>query len=160
MNLNFYQPDNNNYLENLRNTLNDQINKLDQLRNVSLNVASNNPNNQNVQPLQPQRYYLDCGVKEDWEEFLKLNYNITETQIFEDYRLFLQAKTELHEDANKEKLEQMKSKLAPKQLKEERMKQYASNNTNANNQLPNANSQQTLEKSNNNNQNKGGKHVR
>ena len=122
MNLNFYQPDNNNYLENLRNTLNDQINKLDQLRNVSLNAASNNPNNQNVQPLQPQRYYLDCGVKEDWEEFLKLNYNITETQIFEDYRLFLQAKAELHEDANKEKLEQMKSKLAPKQLKEERMK--------------------------------------
>ena len=113
MNLNFYQPDNNNYLESLRNTLTDQINKLDQLKNINTNTLQQNIN---TQTNQPQRYYLDCGIKEDWQEFLKLNYGITETQIFEDYKLFLQAKAELHEDKNKEKLEIMKNKLSKKDI--------------------------------------------
>lgn len=151
MNLNFYQPDNNNYLENLRNTLNDQINKLDQLRNVS-NQAYQPNNNQTNNP-QPQRYYLDCGIKEDWQQFLKLNYGITENQIFEDYKLFLQAKAELHEDANKEKLEAMKNKLASKQ-KEPKIRNV--NDTSANsNQSINRNNKQSTEISKNINTNKG-----
>lgn len=113
MNLNFYQPDgsNNSYLESLRNALNDQMNKLDQLKNISL--GQNNIPAKVNQPLQPQRYYLDCGLKEDWDEFLKVNYGITEKLIFEDYRLFLQAKAELHQDTDKERLEAMKNKLRP-----------------------------------------------
>ena len=80
MNLNFYQPENNSYLENLRATLNDQLTKLDQLKNTTLNTLT--PQQNVTQPLQPQRYYLDCGIKEDWQEFLRLNYGITENQIF------------------------------------------------------------------------------
>lgn len=110
MNLNFYQPENNSYLQNLRNTLDEQIGKLDQLKNLTL------PNN-NVpkvsQPLQQQRYYLDCGLKEDWDEFLRINYNLTENQIFNDYRLFLQAKAEVHKDEDQAKLEAMKDKIRP-----------------------------------------------
>ena len=138
-------------MENLRNTLNDQINKLDQLRNVS-NQAYQPNNNQTNNP-QPQRYYLDCGVKEDWQQFLKLNYGITENQIFEDYKLFLQAKAELHEDANKEKLEAMKNKLASKQ-KEPKIRNV--NDTSANsNQSINRNNKQSTEISKNINTNKG-----
>lgn len=152
MNLNFYQPDNNSYLESLRNTLNDQINKLDQLRNINTNISQ--PTN-HVTTNQPQRYYLDCGIKEDWQEFLKLNYDITEAQIFEDYKLFLQAKTELHEDANKEKLKAMKNKLAPKKIKEERIAQYGNNSSNGSNQSSIRNNKQSMEPIKNNNQNKG-----
>ena len=112
MNLNFYQPENNSYLESLRNNLNEQIAKLDQLRNISLNQKPNAVTTEISN--QPKRYYLDCGIKADWDEFLKLNYGLTETQIFDDYRLFLQAKTELSKDADKEKLEAMKNKLKPK----------------------------------------------
>ena len=150
MNLNFYQPDNNNYLENLRNTLNDQIAKLDQLRNVSLNPSGGGQNTNNTkvnQPLQPQRYYLDCGIKEDWEEFLKLNYGITEAQIFDDYRLFLQAKLELSQDNDKEKLEAMKNKLKPKQ-QQKGHKVNVPNNTNANVSSANINSKQSMEQHN------------
>ena len=113
MNLNFYQPDgsNNNYIEGLRNALNDQMAKLDQLRNVNFNQS--NQQTKVNQPLQPQRYYLDCGIKEDWDEFLRINYAITEAQIFEDYRLYLQAKAEIDKDNNKQKLEAMKNKLRP-----------------------------------------------
>lgn len=48
---------------------------------------------QNIQQ-QEQPYYLFCGNKTDWDEFLMLNYNITEQNIFDDYKLFLQAKQE------------------------------------------------------------------
>lgn len=151
MNLNFYQPDNNNYLESLRNTLNDQINKLDQLRNVSNQVYQ--PNNNQTNNSQPQRYYLDCGVKEDWQQFLKLNYGITENQIFEDYKLFLQAKAELHEDANKEKLEAMKNKLTSKQ-KENKIRNVDDPSSNSNQPI-NRNNKQSNEVNKNINTSKG-----
>lgn len=110
MNLNFYNPNTMGSLESLQSNLEEQINKLQNLRNL--------PNNINIQKAPPQlseqRYYLDCGNKEDWVEFLKLNYNLTEKQIFDDYKLFLQAKAELAEDNNKEKLEAMKQKISPR----------------------------------------------
>ena len=68
-----------------------------------------------LKKLDEKRYYLDCGNKEDWEQFLKVNYDITEKQIFDDYKLFLQAKAELNEDANREKLDKMKQKLTNKE---------------------------------------------
>lgn len=183
MNLNFYSPHNAGSLENLQTALQDQITKLNQIRNMDLSQA------QVQQPLQPQRYYLDCGCKEDWEEFLKINYNITEDQIFEDYRLFLQAKAELHEDRNKEKLQSMKDKIAsPKTLDKgkmetqpqvipqqnvhqnlpinqqvsiQNMEQVNASNIPTNfNQNINANNGRQLEKNTNNNENKGVKHVR
>ena len=158
MNLNFYQPGNNDYLENLRNTLNDNLNKLDQLRNINLSAMQPQQQPSVSQPLQPQRYYLDCGVKEEWEEFLKINYNISEQQIFDDYRLFLQAKSELKETANKEKLEIMKQRIAPEtKIKE---KGNVGNNTNVANQSFNGNSKQSMENNNNNVQNKGVKYAR
>lgn len=140
MNLNFYQPENGNYLENLRNNLNEQIAKLDQLKNISLNQNQPKVN----QPLQPQRYYLDCGIKEDWEEFLKLNYGITEAQIFEDYRLFLQAKVELSKDTDKEKLEAMKNKLKPKQKGKVNVPNTGNNSV----QRPIINNKQSMEQHN------------
>ena len=110
MNLNFYNPNTVGSLESLQSNLEEQINKLQNLRNLPTNV-----NVQKAQaPLPEQRYYLDCGNKEDWVEFLRLNYNLTEKQIFDDYKLFLQAKAELAEDSNKEKLEAMKQKISPR----------------------------------------------
>ena len=148
MNLNFYNPNNANNLESLQSALQEQINKLDQLRNMSLKPQVN-------QPLQEQRYYVDCGKKEEWDQFLKLNYGITEEQIFSDYRLFLQAKEELNQDTNKEKLEEMKRKIAPKRIKEN-----ASNIATANNQPPNVINTERLEEDNKRNENKGVKYVR
>lgn len=149
MNLNFYNPNMNNNLENLQNTLQDQIAKLDQLKNISLNR-----NAQVQSPLQEQRYYLDCGKKEDWDEFLKINYGITETQIFDDYRLFLQAKIEINESQDKEKLELMKQKIKPSNVKKE------INDTNTTNQSSLAINKHKLEQNTNNNENKGAKYVR
>lgn len=110
MNLNFYNPSHANSLEGLQNSLQEQIAKLNELKSVQIQ-GMNPPKIQ--QPLQEQRYYLDCGNKQDWTEFLRINYGLTETQIFDDYKLFLQAKAELNEDNNKEKLEAMKQKLSP-----------------------------------------------
>ena len=56
--------------------------------------------------------------------------------------------------------EQMKNKLAPKQIKQERMNRYANNNTNADVQSSNGDTKQTLEKVNSNTQNKGARNVR
>ena len=89
------------------------------------------------------------------DQFLKLNYGITEEQIFSDYRLFLQAKEELSQDTNKEKLEEMKRKIAPKRIKEN-----ASNIAAANNQPPNVINTERLEEENKRNENKGVKYVR
>lgn len=105
MNLNFYNPSNSASLENLQMSLQEQIEKLDQLRNLDFNQ----PRRQ--QP-PPQRYYLDCGNQADWEQFLNINYGITEAQIFEEYRLFLQAKAELSQSQDKERLEEMKKKIS------------------------------------------------
>lgn len=105
MNLNFYNPSNSASLENLQMSLQEQIEKLDQLRNLDFNQS------RRQQP-PPQRYYLDCGNQADWEQFLNINYGITEAQIFEDYRLFLQAKAELSQSQDKERLEEMKKKIS------------------------------------------------
>lgn len=135
MNLNFYHPNTTSSLENLQSTLQDQLTKLDQLSKLDLTPKSPQP----IQP-QQQRYYLDCGLKEEWDQFLKLNYGITENQIFEDYRLFLQAKAELNEDKNKEKLEDMKRRLStPK----EAGKTNISSNPQPNYQQPIPNEQMT-----------------
>ena len=124
MNLNFYNPNNLGNLQDLQSNLQEQINKLNELKN--LNITQ--PNQVIQQPLQPQRYYLDCGNKEDWNEFLRINYNLTEAQIFDDYKLFLQAKAELNEDTNKEKLEEMKQKIQPRRKeKGNDTTQYVSN---------------------------------
>lgn len=105
MNLNFYNPSNSASLENLQMSLQEQIEKLDQLRNLDFNQPRR-------QQLPPQRYYLDCGNQADWEQFLNINYGITEAQIFEEYRLFLQAKAELSQSQDKERLEEMKKKIS------------------------------------------------
>lgn len=110
MNLNFYNP-NATTLESLQNSLQEQFNKLNELKSIQIGQQSA-PKIQ--QPLQEQRYLVDCGNKEDWNEFLRLNYNLTEREMFDDYKLFLQAKAELSEDNNKEKLEAMKQKIAPR----------------------------------------------
>ena len=116
MNLNFYNPQTNG-LEELQRSLQDQLVKLDELKKVQNIITNPAPVvNPNPRPqLDEKRYYLDCGNKEDWEQFLKVNYDITEKQIFDDYKLFLQAKAELNEDANREKLDKMKQKLTNKE---------------------------------------------
>ena len=55
-----------------------------QLKNLQQNIQNQfAPQNQTQQP-----YYLYCGNKNDWDEFLMLNYGITERNIFDDYKLF------------------------------------------------------------------------
>lgn len=167
MNLNFYSPNHAGNLESLQTALQDQITKLDQIRNIHLSNY-NKPQNQNTQQspnLNPQRYYVDCGIKEDWDEFLRIHYNLTEKQIFEDYMLFLQAKAEIYEDANKEKLETMKKKLiAPDTSKEYKIESTVnekskvtdgSNNTNNSYKGHISNNGQKLEKNMQNNENRG-----
>ena len=173
MNLNFYNPHHTSNLESLHNALQEQATKLDQLRNIDFNNA------RIAQPIQEQRYYVDCGKKEEWDAFLRLNYNLTETQIFDDYRLFLQAKAELHQDTNKEKLEAMKKKLSspnqiassnslktqanipPTPMNQLNMENINANNTsNAYNQPINEVNANRLEKNTRNNENKGVKYVR
>ena len=127
MNLNFYNPSHATSLEGLQNSLQEQIARLNELKSVQIQ-GMNPPKVQ--QPLQEQRYYLDCGNKQDWVEFLRINYNLTETQIFDDYKLFLQAKAELNEDNNKEKLEAMKQKLAPNRKEEQHIMQVVNNDSN------------------------------
>lgn len=71
-------------------------------------AQQNTPNN-NQQP-----YYLFCGNKNDWDEFLMLNYGITEQSIFNDYKLFLQAKQELLEEQGQNKIDTMKDRIKNK----------------------------------------------
>lgn len=120
MNLNFYpnnynqQPmnpyfnllgiDNNKVLQNFQQTAENQLQNLQQ--NIQNQFA---PQNQTQQP-----YYLYCGNKNDWDEFLMLNYGITERNIFDDYKLFLQAKQELVEEQGQNKINTMKDKLKNK----------------------------------------------
>ena len=122
MNLNFYP---NNYgqqpINPYLNMLGVDANKLmqtfqqsaeSQLQNLQQNIQSQfMPQNQN-QPQQP--YYLYCGNKNDWDEFLMLNYGMTEKNIFDDYKLFLQAKQELVEEQGQNKINTMKDKLKNK----------------------------------------------
>lgn len=122
MNLNFYP---NNYgqqpINPYFNMLGVDTNKLmqtfqqsaeSQLQNLQQNIQNQfMPQNQN-QPQQP--YYLYCGNKNDWDEFLMLNYGMTEKNIFDDYKLFLQAKQELVEEQGQNKINTMKDKLKNK----------------------------------------------
>ena len=119
-------------LESLQNNLDEQIAKLNELRSFK-------PAPQKVVQ-ETTRYYLDCGNKKDWIEFLNIHYNLTEEQMFDDYKLFLQAKAEVFETNNKEKLEAMKEKLLltkPKTIKSEhgnRMDTRTDNTANNNKQ--------------------------
>lgn len=69
-----------------------------------------NNTQQNVQSCK-KPYYLYCGDKKDWDEFLQLNYGITEQIIFDDYKLFLQAKQELMEEQGQNKINNMKDRI-------------------------------------------------
>jgi len=153
MNLNFYNPNNQNYLESLQQSINDYTNKLNQLKDITLGNSAPQPAG-----LNPKHYYLDCGIKDDWDEFLRINYNLNENQIFEDYKLFLQAKVELHEDTDKEKLEAMKKKLSSSSR--EKIKENASNTTNTPIKHVSDIHKATMEQNTNSNQGKGDKHVR
>lgn len=121
MNLNFYpnnytqQPtnpylnvlgiDSNRVLQNFQQTAENQ------LQNLQQNIQSQfMPQNQNAQ----QPYYLYCGNKNDWDEFLILNYGMTEKNMFDDYKLFLQAKQEILEEQGQNKINTMKDKLKNK----------------------------------------------
>lgn len=119
MNLNIYGHTSSNNLQDLENSIKANLEKLNQLKLMSGSQPSLPQQIQPVsqqdfaqpQQLQPQRYYLDCGIKDDWDEFLKLNYGITEKDIFDDYRLFLQAKQEILSEQGKSKLEDMKQRI-------------------------------------------------
>lgn len=116
MNLNIYGQGSNT-IQDLEANLKSQYEKLNQLKMMSNNLQAQNPvqsqlmPNQQANMVQPQRYYLDCGIKEDWDEFLRLNYGITEKAIFDDYKLFLQAKQEIQDEQGRNKLESMKSRI-------------------------------------------------
>lgn len=97
-NNNFNQPDiNNNYNPYMFN------------HNI-YNTGLQQQNTQNMSTQQP--YYLFCGNKNDWDEFLLINYNTTEKNIFDDYKLFLQAKQEILEEQDKNKLSNMKNRIS------------------------------------------------
>lgn len=118
MNLNIYGQSGANNIQELESNLKSQLDKLNQLKLMTQNVPNQVSQPPVVQPpqvpnnpIQPQRYCIDCGIKEDWDEFLKLNYNITEKQIFDDYKLFLQAKQEIVNEQGRSKLESMKERI-------------------------------------------------
>lgn len=118
MNLNIYGQSGANNIQELESNLKSQLDKLNQLKLMTQNVPNQISQPPVVQPpqvannpIQPQRYCIDCGIKEDWDEFLKLNYNITEKQIFDDYKLFLQAKQEIVNEQGRSKLESMKERI-------------------------------------------------
>lgn len=119
-NLNFYPNDfNQSGLSNMYNPYtqfnnpnNINLQKIQQETENRLQQIQNNfgiNNSQNIDNSQP--YYLFCGNKKDWDDFLFLNYGITEKNIFDDYKLFLQAKQELIEEQGKNKINTMKDKI-------------------------------------------------
>lgn len=97
MNLNFYQ---NPYTEQF-NQLYGQLQS--QLQNQQFN--------------QNQPYVIVCGKKEYWDEFLQLNYGLTEKDIFDDYKIFLQAKSEQSQQENQNKLQRFKEQLGGHNIK-------------------------------------------
>lgn len=116
MNLNIYGQNSPTTIQDLEASLKSQYDRLNQLKLMSNNIQNNQTNLQPQQDIQTnniqsQRYYLDCGNKEDWDEFLKLNYGITEKNIFDDYKLFLQAKQEIIDEQGRSKLESMKERI-------------------------------------------------
>lgn len=117
-NLNFYpngynQPDiynpyryTNQYTQQ---TLKEAENRLQQLQNQINPAPQQNQPKSNNPP-----YYLYCGDKDEWDEFLMLNYGITEQAIFDDYKLFLQAKKELMSEQGQNRIDFMKDKIRNK----------------------------------------------
>ena len=119
MNLNFYPTDFNKQNINPYTTLlgldgssilqqfqQNAENKLQQLQSQIPSQFTQTQQNTTQQP-----YYLFCGNKNDWDEFLLLNYNITEQNIFDDYKLFLQAKQEIIQERGQNKIDNMKDKI-------------------------------------------------
>lgn len=121
MNLNIYGQSSANNIQDLEANLKAQLDKLNQLKLATQNVSNQFSQQSLLQPqtqpqvqnngVQQQRYCIDCGLKEDWDEFLKLNYGITEKEIFDDYKLFLQAKQEIINEQGRNKLESMKDRI-------------------------------------------------
>lgn len=100
------------YNSNFQKIQQDTQNRLQQLQSV-IGVQPHN-NQYNIQQgieKNKQPYYLFCGNKEDWNEFLLLNYGITEQTIFDDYKLFLQAKQELQNEQGQNKINVMKDRI-------------------------------------------------
>ncbi len=82
-------------------------NRLQQIQSqISSQALQNQSSQQHQQP-----YYLFCGNKNDWDEFLLLNYGISEKAIFDDYKLFLQAKQEILEEQGQNKINTLKDKI-------------------------------------------------
>lgn len=121
-------------------------NKLRELQGIQQGIQQSQQGQQNN-----KSYYLFCGDKADWDEFLYLNYGITEEDIFEDYKLFLQAKQELIEEQGKNRINNMKNKIVnnkmvdstlksnvkPKQVQENDTVRVNNNVTNRDNVKPN-----------------------
>ena len=100
------------YAKSFQKIQQDTQNRLQQLQSV-IGVQPHN-NQYNIQQgieKNEQPYYLFCGNKEDWDEFLLLNYGITEQTIFDDYKLFLQAKQELQNEQGQNKINVMKDRI-------------------------------------------------
>lgn len=94
--------ENNPNFQNIQKNVENRINQVQQFQNQFTQ--------QNVQQ-ENKPYYLFCGNKSDWDEFLILNYGITEQTIFDDYKLFLQAKQELIEEQGQQQKNTMKDKI-------------------------------------------------
>ena len=103
--------DNNAGLKYIQNNAENRLNQLQ--NNIQNQFTPQNFMQQNNNQVQ-QPYYLFCGKKEDWDEFLMLNYGITEQTIFNDYKLFLQAKQELLEEQGQNKIDTMKDRIKNK----------------------------------------------
>lgn len=96
---------------NFQKTQQETQNRLQQLQNI-IGTPPNQLNNQQSNiPQNIQPYYLYCGDKKEWDEFLMLNYGITEENIFNDYKLFLQAKQELQSEQGQNKINVMKDRI-------------------------------------------------
>ena len=152
-NLNFYPNDYNNsafntqYVSpyqtadlNLQKLQQETENRLKQINQMTNNFGVRQPQvQQNVQQ-QEQPYYLFCGNKKDWDEFLMLNYNITEQSMFDDYKLFLQAKQEVLNEKGQTRINAMKDKIRGNNTKVQIDDTVQSNvKPNRNIQLPNIN---------------------
>lgn len=94
--------ENNSAFQNMQKNVEDKLNQVQQIQNQFIQ--------QSTQP-ENKPYYLFCGNKSDWDEFLILNYGITEQAIFDDYKLFLQAKQELIEEQGQQQKNTMKDKI-------------------------------------------------
>jgi hypothetical protein len=94
--------ENNPAFQNIHKNVEDKLNQVQQIQNQFIQQNTQQEN---------KPYYLFCGNKSDWDEFLILNYGITEQAIFDDYKLFLQAKQELIEEQGQQQKNTMKDKI-------------------------------------------------